>query len=155
MSFKQAKSNRIKETKLGFELHPDLSRDGVYLGRFPLCQVLLINDSAYPWFVLVPQRENIRDTIDLSEADYKSLWAESRALSTAIMNLFDGQKLNVAALGNITPQLHLHHVVRYASDAAWPGPIWGVQSLTPYQGHQIEEIRTQLAGANIPEFSAQ
>jgi len=140
---------------LSFELHPDLSRDGIYMGSFPLCQVLLINDSAYRWFVLVPQRENIGDTIDLSEADFKSLWAESRAISIAIMKLFDGEKLNVAALGNITPQLHLHHVVRYASDPAWPGPIWGVQPLTPYQDQQIEEVRTQLADANIPGFSSQ
>ena len=148
-------ASKIKETKLGFELHPDLSRDGIHLGSFPLCQVLLINDSAYPWFVLVPQRENIRDTVDLSETDYHSLWAESRAFSTAIMKLFGGEKLNVAALGNITPQLHLHHVVRFSADPAWPGPIWGVQPLTPYQDQQIEEIRTRLASANIPGFSPQ
>ena len=132
-----------------FNLHPDLSRDGIYLGSFPLCQVLLINDSAYPWFVLVPQRENIRDTIDLSKSDYEALWTESRALSIAIMKLFDGEKLNVAALGNITPQPHLHHVVRFAADPAWPGPIWGVQPLQPYSDQQIEEIRRRLTSAQI------
>jgi len=123
---------RAEEKKLAFELHPDLSRDGIYMGSFPLCQVLLINDSNYPWFVLVPQREEIRDTIDLSKTDYEALWAESRAFSFAIMKLFAGEKLNVAALGNVTPQLHLHHVVRSAADVAWPGPIWGVQPLQPY-----------------------
>jgi len=138
---------------LGFELHPDLARDGILLGSFPLCQVLLINDSAYPWFVLVPQREEIRDTIDLSEPDYESLWSESRALSVAIMKLFKGDKLNVAALGNITPQLHLHHVVRFASDAAWPGPIWGVQPLTPYSEQRIDEIRSEISTADIPGFT--
>lgn len=138
-----------------FELHPDLSRDGIYMGRFSLCQVLLINDSAYPWFVLVPQRINIRDTIDLSEADYKSLWVESRALSNAIMEIFAGEKLNVAALGNITPQLHLHHIVRFAADPAWPGPIWGVQELIPYENQRIEEIRSQLLAAEIQGFLGQ
>ena len=136
-----------------FNLHPDLSRDGIYLGSFPLCQVLLINDSAYPWFVLVPQRENIRDTIDLSKSDYEALWTESRTLSIAIMKLFDGEKLNVAALGNITPQLHLHHVVRFAADPAWPGPIWGVQPLQPYSDQQIEEIRIRLNSVQIDGLS--
>ncbi len=136
-----------------FSLHPDLSRDGIYLGSFPLCQLLLINDSAYPWFVLVPQRENIRDTIDLSTSDYETLWAESRALSSAIMKLFEGEKLNVAALGNITPQLHLHHVVRFAADAAWPGPIWGVQPMQKYSPEQIEDIKNRLASAAIDGFS--
>lgn len=139
---------------MAFNLHPDLSRDGIYLGSFSLCQLLLINDSAYPWFVLVPQRENIRDTIDLSATDYEALWAESHALSSAIMKLFEGEKLNVAALGNITPQLHLHHVVRFAADAAWPGPIWGVQPLQPYSSQQIEAIKSRLASAEIAGFTA-
>lgn len=138
---------------MAFELHPDLSRDGIEMGSFSLCRVLLINDSAYPWFVLVPQREGIRDTIDLSEADYQTLWSESRTLSVAIMAAFNGEKLNVAALGNITPQLHLHHVVRFAADPAWPGPIWGVQKLTSYRETQVEEIRSQLASAKMLGFT--
>ena len=137
---------------MGFELHPDLARDGIFLGSFPLCQVLLINDSAYRWFVLVPQREKIRDTVDLSKTDYETLWSESRAFSIAIMKMFDGEKLNVAALGNITPQLHLHHVVRFATDAAWPGPIWGVQPLTPYSAQQIEDIQSEISAASISGF---
>ena len=104
---------------MGFELHHDLKRDGILIGRFPLCLVLLINDHSYPWFVLVPERENIRDTIDLPEADYKELWNESRAFAAAIMRIFSGEKLNIAALGNVTPQLHVHHIVRYSTDPAW------------------------------------
>ena len=122
------------------------------MGSLPLCQVLLINDAAYPWFVLVPQRENIRDTIDLSTEDYEALWSESRVFSLAIMKIFGGEKLNVAALGNVTPQLHLHHVVRFSTDAAWPGPIWGKQPLTPYDATQIEDTRTKLAEAEISGF---
>ena len=138
---------------MSFELHPDLKRDGIAMGCFPLCQVLLINDAAYPWFVLVPQRENIRDTIDLASEDYQTLWSESRAFSLAIMKIFQGEKLNVAALGNVTPQLHLHHVVRFSTDPAWPGPIWGKQPMTSYDSNQIDDIRRKLTEAAIPEFS--
>ena len=96
---------------MSFELHPDLQRDGIEMGRFALCRVLLINDSHYPWFVLVPQRDRISDTIDLTPADYAALWEESRVFSKGVMTAFDGEKLNVAALGNMTPQLHIHHIV--------------------------------------------
>lgn len=137
-----------------FDLHPDLKRDGIAMGEFPLCQVLLINDAAYPWFVLVPKRADILDTVDLSGADHALLWAESRIFGSAIMRAFKGEKLNVAALGNMTPQLHVHHIVRYTSDAAWPGPIWGQQPLTPYTPDQVSEIRTKLHALGLSEFTA-
>jgi diadenosine tetraphosphate (Ap4A) HIT family hydrolase len=139
---------------MSFELHPDLQRDGILMGRFTLCQVLLINDSAYPWFVLVPQRNNIRDPIDLTTDDYRLLWDESRELSIAMMNLFQGEKLNVAALGNMTPQLHVHHIVRYADDPAWPGPIWGKQPMQSYDDSRVHQIREQLSSANMLGFVA-
>jgi len=138
---------------MSFTLHPDLQRDGIPLGTFALCQVLLINDSHYPWFVLVPQREKISDTIDLSPEDYAALWQESYLFSQAIMDAFDGEKLNVAALGNMTPQLHIHHIVRYKSDAAWPGPIWGKQALKPYLETEIRDIQAKLTAQNIPSFT--
>ncbi len=136
-----------------FELHQDLKRDGILIGSFELCLVLLINDSAYPWFVLVPQRDSIRDTIDLVDEDYDRLFAESKSFSRAMMRAFAGEKLNVAALGNVTPQLHLHHVVRFANDPAWPGPIWGKQPLTAYDAEGIEYVRKKLAAEQMPEFS--
>lgn len=132
-----------------FTLHPDLVRDGIAMGNFTLCQLLLIKDSTYPWFVLVPKRQGISDTIDLSADDHAKLWAESRAFSTGIMAAFAGDKLNVAALGNMTPQLHVHHVVRYTSDPAWPGPIWGKVPMQPYKQDGIETIRKKLAQAGI------
>ncbi len=138
---------------MSFELHPDLKRDGILLGRFPLCLVLLINDSAYPWFVLVPERESIRDTIDLSKDDYQTLWEESKVFGSAIMKIFGGEKLNVAALGNVTPQLHIHHVVRFELDAAWPGPIWGKHPLTPWKDRQLAINRTKFLNAKIPGFT--
>ena len=138
---------------MSFTLHPDLQRDGIPLGTFALCQVLLINDSHYPWFVLVPQRENISDTIDLNPEDYAALWQESRLFSQAIMDAFNGEKLNVAALGNMTPQLHIHHIVRYKSDAAWPGPIWGKQALKLYLETEIRDLQAKLTAQNISGFT--
>ena len=135
-----------------FELHPDLKRDGILIGRFQLCLVLMINDSAYPWFVLVPQRNDIRDTIDLSDSDYQLLFTESKIFSNAIMGIYDGEKLNVAALGNVTPQLHVHHIVRFQKDPAWPGPIWGKQALTPRVEQEIEITRVKFKEAEIAGF---
>ena len=137
---------------MSFSLHPDLQRDGIAVGAFALCQVLLINDSHYPWFVLVPQREGISDTIDLNAVDYAQLWEESRVFSKAIMRAFKGEKLNVAALGNMTPQLHIHHIVRYKSDAAWPGPIWGKHALEPYVDTEIGVIKAKIASQHIAGF---
>ncbi len=132
---------------MSFNLHPDLVRDGIDLGQLPLCRILLINDANYPWFVLVPQRRNIRDMIDLTEDDYTQLYQESRLFSQMLMIAFKGDKLNVAALGNVTPQLHVHHIVRYHDDIAWPGPIWGKHPAKPYSPEQIEGIRQKIKGA--------
>lgn len=139
---------------MSFTLHPDLKRDGIDMGAFSLSRVLLINDRAYPWFVLVPMRANLRDPIDMSAEDHAQLWIESREFSVAIMQAFKGEKLNVAALGNMTPQLHIHHIVRYASDAAWPGPIWGKQALQPYTGDAVDTIRGLIRNSDISGFQA-
>ena len=109
----------------GFELHPRLAADCFVLGDFPLCRLLLMNDAQYPWFILVPRREGAREIYLLEERDQQQLLRESSQLSRAAMDAFKGEKLNVAALGNVVPQLHLHHIVRYASDPAWPGPVFG------------------------------
>jgi len=137
-----------------FELHSDLKRDGIMMGEFSLCQVLLINDSNYPWFVLVPKCSNISDTIDLNAEDHAQLWVESKRFSQAIMDVFKGEKLNVAALGNMTPQLHVHHIVRYKNDAAWPGPIWGKLPLKAYEAADVSTIKDKLSRANISGYSA-
>ncbi len=132
-----------------FELHPDLQRDGIAIGAFPLSLVLLINDSAYPWFVLVPQRAGIKDAIELELADYRQLSEESQLFSIALRQVFAAEKLNIAALGNMTPQLHVHHIVRSSSDAAWPKPIWGFQPMRPYASEEIDSVRQRLAAAQV------
>ena len=117
--------------------------------QFPLSLVLLINDSAYPWFVLVPKRAGIKDAIDLEHADYQQLSEESRLFSVALKQIFSAEKLNIAALGNMTPQLHVHHIVRSSSDPAWPNPIWGFQPLTAYTSDEVDAIGEKLAAAKI------
>lgn len=114
-----------------FSLHPDLKRDGIALGDFALCRLLMINDAAYPWCVLVPRMIGVKDAYQLSEEQHAQMIAESRALCRAMMAAFSGDKMNVAALGNMTPQLHVHHIVRSAGDPAWPGAVWGHAPLAP------------------------
>jgi diadenosine tetraphosphate (Ap4A) HIT family hydrolase len=131
-----------------FELHPRLAADTIALGDFPLCRLLLMNDAQYPWFILVPRREHAREIYLLEERDQLQLLRESSTLSRALMNAFAGEKLNVAALGNVVPQLHVHHVVRYARDAAWPGPVFGKHPAVPYdapaQERRIAALRDRL-----------
>lgn len=141
---------------MSFTLHADLARDGIAVGDFKISRLLMINDSAYPWFVLVPRIMGVKDAYELSEADHMQVTKESRALCTALMSAFDGikmppAKMNVAALGNMTPQLHIHHIVRFKTDPAWPGPIWGAGALTPMSDDEISKriskVKTALGGA--------
>jgi len=133
-------------------IHSQLSADCIALGRFSLCHLLLMNDSNYPWFILVPDRDDIREMYQLDTADRAQLMDESCRLSEFIMNVFEGEKLNVAALGNQVPQLHLHHIVRYTSDPAWPTPIWGRFPARPYSDQALGEIRSTINGAELDGY---
>jgi len=135
-----------------FELHPQLAKDCVVLGDFPLTRVLLNKDGNYPWFILVPKRDNIREIFELSEADQQQLLWESSYFSKQIYNLFNADKLNVAALGNMVPQLHVHHIVRYQADAAWPGPVWGAVAAVEYQIDRLEELSRAVCSALTEQF---
>ena len=115
-----------------FVLHERLVADTLSLGRSPLCEIRLMNDSTWPWVLLVPAVEGIREIYELSDSDQKQLLRESSILGKGMMSVFRGDKLNVAALGNMVPQLHLHHIVRFEGDPAWPGPVWGKQAPVPY-----------------------
>lgn len=136
------------------EIHPQLAADCKLLGRFPLCHLLLMNDRNYPWFILVPDRADIREIYQLEAADRKQLLDESCLLSEFLMSAFSGDKLNVAALGNQVPQLHLHHVVRYASDPAWPAPIWGKHPALPYSAEALDDMRIKLDTAGLKDYQA-
>ena len=127
-----------------FELHPRLNEDCITIGSFPLCRLLLMNDSNYPWFILVPQRTGVREIFELSEDDQRQLLWESSSLSRLIADHFNADKINVAALGNMVSQLHIHHIVRYSSDAAWPAPVWGHAPAEPYSKQALDVMVTTL-----------
>lgn len=127
-----------------FQLHSHLEKDTTVLGRFLLCQLLLMNDANYPWFILVPERENICEVHELSDSDRRQLWDESAQLSRALSTVFKPDKLNIAALGNQVPQLHVHHIVRYTHDAAWPAPVWGKVPPRPYYSAEVIKLKTAL-----------
>lgn len=114
------------------EIHPQLLKDCMVIGKMPLSHLLLMLDANYPWFILVPERVGIREIYELSMTDQQQLLHESSNLGNALMQGFRGDKLNIAALGNIVPQLHVHHIVRYQNDPAWPAPVWGEVPVRPY-----------------------
>lgn len=123
-----------------FELHPQLEADTIMLGDFPLCRLLLMNDASYPWFILVPRRDNIREIYELDDSDQAALLQESSFLARRLAEVFAADKINIAALGNLVPQLHVHHIVRYHSDAAWPAPVWGRLPARPYTPAELAVI---------------
>ncbi len=122
------------------DIHPQLAHDCIQLGRFDLCHVLLMNDANYPWCILVPDRDGVTEIFQLSGSDRQLLSKESARLGEALMGLFDGDKLNIAALGNLVPQLHIHHVVRYCDDPAWPAPVWGKDVAKPYATADLDAV---------------
>jgi len=127
-----------------FNLHPQLVQDCYELADLPLCKLLLCNDSAYPWFILVPKVNDITDIYQLDWQQQQQLLNESSLLSELLMQVFNGDKMNVAALGNVVEQLHVHHVVRYKTDISWPKPIWGQQPFTPYTDDELASLKEQL-----------
>jgi diadenosine tetraphosphate (Ap4A) HIT family hydrolase len=122
-----------------FSLHPQLEQDCFLVTELGLCKVLLANDRQYPWLILVPRLENVKEIIDLNEQQQGVLWRESAQVSHCLKELFSPDKLNVAALGNMVPQLHIHHVVRYKNDPCWPKPIWGQLPGIPYDEEQLRK----------------
>ncbi|MEP1445112.1 MAG: HIT domain-containing protein [Paraglaciecola sp.] len=131
-----------------FVLHPQLHKDSEFVLDLPLCTLRIIKDANYPWVILVPRLADIQDVIDLSDHQQQTLWQESALVSRALKHLFTPDKLNIAALGNMVPQLHLHHIVRYQSDISWPNPIWGQAPFKAYSDAQLVEqvnlIKTEI-----------
>ncbi len=128
-----------------FTLHPQLQADCIPLGRFPLCQLLLLNDANYPWFILVPEREAVSEIYQLSAEEQQQLMRESSQLAQRLVDRFKADKMNIAALGNVVSQLHLHHIVRYRHDPAWPAPVWGKVPPRPYNTEAVATLKQTLA----------
>ena len=129
---------------MDFDLHPQLAADTLVVGDLPLCRVLLMNDAQYPWTILVPRRNGLRELYELDESDLQRYWRESMQLSQVLMQEFRGDKLNIAALGNMVPQLPLPPIVRFANDAAWPAPVWGKHPARAYETTQRDERLQRL-----------
>lgn len=128
-------------------LHPQLENDCLLLGKLELCQVLLMRDANYPWCILVPDRDNVTEIHHLTEADQQQLMRESVRLSHALETVFSPDKLNIASLGNVVPQCHVHHVVRYRTDAAWPAPVWGRVPAREYSDEALAEVASAIRQA--------
>ncbi len=133
-----------------WHLHPQLAEDTVPVAELPLCEVRLMDDANHPWLVLVPRVADIIEIIDLDPAQRSQLTAEIDIACRALKSLFKPDKLNVAALGNLVPQLHVHVIARYRDDIAWPRPVWGAANVRTYPPEALVErvaaLRALLPG---------
>ncbi len=120
-------------------LHEQLAKDTIALLDWPLCKVLLMNDSQYPWLILVPRRLAIKEIYQLEFIEQQQLLQEINGASQALLNC-QPDKLNVAALGNQVPQLHVHVIARFKTDPAWPRPVWGAMPAKPYSTAQLDKV---------------
>jgi diadenosine tetraphosphate (Ap4A) HIT family hydrolase len=130
-----------------WSLHPQLARDTAPVGDLSLARVLAMNDANYPWVILVPRRAGVVEVIDLDAAERGQLMAEIAQVSAALKSQTGCDKLNVAAIGNVVPQLHMHVVARRTSDAAWPKPVWGAVPAKPYGAGELDTFVAALRRA--------
>jgi diadenosine tetraphosphate (Ap4A) HIT family hydrolase len=130
-----------------FSLHHRLQEDTIEIVRLKLSRVLLMNDSSFPWIVLVPEREGVQEVYELSIADRSFLIEEIAAASEIIQQLFSPDKINIGALGNLVPQLHIHVIGRFRTDRAWPGPVWGTGTAIPYEDESLDAVSAGIKKA--------
>jgi len=132
-----------------FRLHPQLAADTSAVGDLPLCRVLLMNDTRFPWLILVPRMAGVRELLQLDRGQRNQLIEEVSLAEAALVETGPCDKLNVGALGNLVPQLHVHVIARRVGDAAWPGPVWGCGSPEPYDRHAANTLVARLR-ASLP-----
>ena len=130
-----------------FCLDSRLKNDTINIGKLQLSQALLMNDSRYPWIILVPELDNVYEWTDLSKEQQITLHDESLLVQKVLKDLYDGQSLNIGKLGNIVSQFHLHHIVRFENDPAWPGPVWGHSSAVNYSPQELESRISEIKQA--------
>ena len=119
-----------------------LEQDTINIGDLPLCRVLVIQDANYPWLLLVPRRNEVVEILDLDEVEQAQLMTETTRVARALREITKCDKLNIAALGNVVPQLHVHIIARRKTDAAWPRPVWGA---VPPVDHDPDELKLFMA----------
>ena len=127
-----------------FDLDSRLAADTLILADLPLCRVLLMRDARYPWLILVPRVADISEVYQLDEAAQVQLWLETRALAQGMQQEFAARKMNIAALGNVVSQLHMHVVARQERDAAWPAPVWGHGEAQAYSAEALQTVRQRM-----------
>ena len=136
-----------------WSLHPQLKKDTIEIGDLPLSRVLVIKDANYPWLLLVPRREETVEIIDLDEVEQAQLMTEISRVARALKEITQCDKLNIAALGNVVPQLHVHVIARHQSDVAWPKPVWGAAAAIAYEPGRklafIGSLRGQLKASGL------
>lgn len=137
-------STPIVDLQPQFILDKRLAADTVALGDLSLSRLLLMNDARFPWLILVPRREGLRELHALADADYHTVTGEIRHVSQCLQRITNADKMNVAALGNMVPQLHIHIIARRMQDAAWPKPVWSVPQAEPYGETALKEAVKNL-----------
>ncbi len=133
-----------------FELDPQLKKDTFIIGDFALSRVLLMNDARYPWVILVPRKTRVTEIYQLTPAEQQQFIAESSFVAKQLAELVNADKMNIAALGNVVSQLHIHHVARFYTDESWPAPIWGKGEAVSYTNQERDVMCNQL----VASFSA-
>ena len=137
---------------MSFALDPRLAADTHAIGALPFSDLLLMDDARFPWVILLPRIAGARELIDLDEGDQRLLLGEIDRVARALESLLHPDKLNIAALGNVVPQLHVHVIARFTSDAAWPNPVWGRGERIAYgereRAARIAALRTALGGVS-------
>ena len=121
-----------------FQLHPQLAKDTAAICDLKLCRVLLMNNQNFPWLILVPRQNGLREIFDLSEKDYLGVMQEVRGVTKKMASHLAADKMNVATLGNMVPQLHIHVIARFTGDAAWPNPVWNAAPAAPYNSAALQ-----------------
>jgi diadenosine tetraphosphate (Ap4A) HIT family hydrolase len=137
----------ILDPNAAWSLHPQLINDTHSVGDLPLSRVLIIKDANYPWVILVPRQAGVTEILDLGPAEQAQLMGEITRTGRALKQVTDCHKLNIAALGNVVPQLHVHVIARSKSDLAWPHPVWGKLKPKSYDGATLDRFAALLGEA--------
>jgi diadenosine tetraphosphate (Ap4A) HIT family hydrolase len=127
-----------------FTLHPQIIQDTLDVGDLPLSRLRLMNEATYPWLILVPRRADIVEIIDLVPDERVQLMTEISQVSQLLKAETKCDKLNIAALGNMVRQLHIHVIARFGTDMAWPRPVWGQNQAVSYSEKQSSELISRL-----------
>ena len=137
---------------MNFNLNETLKNDSIVLGEFPLTLLLRIKDDNYPWYILVPKVDAIKEIYELSDSERKQFYQESHDLSLALKNHYKADKLNIASIGNMVPQLHVHHIARFKDDPSWPKPVWGTLPMKEIDKEKFLEDSEKLISLLNLEF---